>query len=49
MQETNTSAQNQNQRTITRAETPFYCHTATSCHTQQFDHCRDTWEETQEC
>ena len=34
-------------RTITRAETSFYCHTATSCHTQQFDHCKDTWEETQ--
>lgn len=34
-------------RTVTRAETRFYCYTATSCHTKQFDHCKDIWAGTQ--
>ena len=34
-------------RTVTRAETRFYCHTVTSCHTKQFDHCKDIWAGTQ--
>ena len=34
-------------RTVTRAETRFYCHTATLCHTKQFDHCKDIWAGTQ--
>ena len=34
-------------RTVARAETRFYCHTATLRHTKQFDHCKDIWAGTQ--